>query len=604
MKRAGDKDNNSNRTSVTSLGSSQDENGREIYDREIYDKAREGDIRARSGVYTDNNREAPFDSEDETNCDDYDYYKDIKDAYLDLKKKKDLDVDFFFKKVVSIIDEFSNENLKQCQSWRGERTAKYFKSFFTGKTKSNTNKVNCQGGKLDLYNQIKHILVWTNNRLLKGRLTLSVSGAASKNYLLNDNLSSKNKFIYLLLYCFTKEDIENNDTKNREYGKNSYKIGSKRTQRRYTPDEKFKNKYNNIFRNATHFINLLRSNLTTKIPNYQDYKDLFVERDESRQLENQKYDTGSFKYQLINPLIRFLNNTKCYQELKVRTNQETNNLIQQMNIESENLFGFEHKEGTFNLIASKKYYTKTCETLFGLIKKFDDITPFIQYAEEEDSKEKLARQSQIRINERQIAERIRDPIRRGSTRRGSSESEGYNQNVQGPLSQQRKGVSFPNKKSGPKVFARHVPISFSGPTLASRANASRFSLPSQSAVFVLDELKEIKGVLSGLSEKIDVGKEELNDKLESISTDLKLCTVKLPEKVIVPTQDLLLKEGTSVPAPGPPVAFAKIVTENPFNNVTQGLRETQINPGLGSSGGYSSKKLRSKRYSKLTRRRR
>ena len=326
----------------------------------------------------------------EDDCEE-DYYEDIKNAYIDLKKKQNLNVDEFFRQIVSVIDEFSNEELNQCVSWRGERTAKYFKSFFSGNIKRNTNKTNCRGGKLELYNELKHILVWTNNRLFKGRLSLSVTGAANKNYLLNENLSSKNGFIYLLLYCFTGEDIKKNDKYFNEYQYVSHNSNSKHESRHYIKDKIFKNEYPNIYRIFS-FINNLRNKIIKKIRNYQDYKDLFVER-ELKDLSLQQYKSGSFKYQIIGPLTKFLGNINCYAQLKnggPSLTPDAEEFANSMNIVCENLFGFEYKASALSLTPSKEMYTKSCVKLLENIKMFERISPFIKEAESElrDSEEK------------------------------------------------------------------------------------------------------------------------------------------------------------------------------------------------------------------------
>jgi len=241
-----------------------------------------------------------------------DYLQDIKDAYKDLKGKPEINVDTFFERIVDVVDNFSKDYLnKDCVTGLGHGTLIRAKGFFNGSKKLNTNKVMCdKQSKLELYNELKHVLLWTNKLISQGRFS-SMLGA-TKNYLLNYNLTSKNMFIYLLLYCYEDEDVLKNKQEQEKYQNVFFRQSITRY---YIPDENFHEKYH-WARKAEHFLILLRGKIITVVPNYKDYKDLFVEREKGETLELQKYNNGAFKYQIIRPVVKFLNGLVCYAETK------------------------------------------------------------------------------------------------------------------------------------------------------------------------------------------------------------------------------------------------------------------------------------------------
>jgi len=115
--------------------------------------------------------------------------KELQDVYNKLYKLSKLKFDVFLEDIVNIIKKFSDTVLKDCSLGT---TRKWFS--FKNTTKQRTKCTDHQ-----LYYKIKKILMWTDKRFYAS--TTGVGG--KKVYLLIDNLSSKDGFIYDALYGTT-----------------------------------------------------------------------------------------------------------------------------------------------------------------------------------------------------------------------------------------------------------------------------------------------------------------------------------------------------------------------------------------------------------------
>lgn len=253
-----------------------------------------------------------------------DYRKEIEEAYTDLTIKKGLNFEKFLKNVVEVISNFSKNELKDCYSGMFSGTLRSIGSI-AGYNSKNTRK-NKYCNDVNLYDKIKKILIWTNKRNASSTV---VSGAVNKHYLLNYNLSGKDKFIYNIMYNF-----------------DNY------------PE---KNKLSRI----------LNKKLLSLDPE-KYYKDLFVQRTIEMEDKNEKYNTGSYTFQQL-PRISDL--------LKKWENCQNKNIVQKSKLLNDEYTKFcKHKftAGSFSLTPSYETYSKFISNMLIYITQVDKLFEFIE----------------------------------------------------------------------------------------------------------------------------------------------------------------------------------------------------------------------------------